>query len=174
MRFVLIRYRSPPASPAWTEGSAEHSMSRSRPAGVSEVLAIADVAVAELDTAASQSGQRQFAAPPLQIVKRDNPAVRHVSLKRQGEMRADKARAAGDHYSHLIHCYGGSHAGAHYRTAPEWMPPLLPPIRGWRFLVAQDGDGRYATQTYHIFYRSAKGCKSLIQRAGSPGLQKFR
>jgi hypothetical protein len=110
-------------------------------AGVRKVLAIADVAVAELDSPGSQPPQRQFAAAPLQIVERDYCAVRHVSLERQGEMRTDKTRAAGDHYSHLIRCPVDCSMWV-VVTGPalDRTPPCSPPIRGWSFPVARDGD----------------------------------
>jgi hypothetical protein len=61
--------------------------------------------VAEFDPAGGQSLQRQLAPPPHKIVDRDNRTVRHFSLERQGEMRADKTRTTGDHYSHLTCCH---------------------------------------------------------------------
>jgi hypothetical protein len=52
-----------------------------------------------------------------------------------------------------------------YVTVPTVLDTAyFSPIRGWRFLVARDGDQAYTAQTYHNFSGSARGRKSLIKR----------
>ena len=64
--------------------------------GFGEILRVANITMAKLYATGRQSPQGQFATSPLQVVKRDNSAVRVLALKRQGQMRADKTGSSSD------------------------------------------------------------------------------
>jgi hypothetical protein len=50
--------------------------------GIREILRVADVTMAKLDSAGCQSAQRQFAASPFQVVKGNDCAVGLLTLER--------------------------------------------------------------------------------------------